>query len=36
MDVGKDIVNGGDSQGYRNYLRNSDPMPDRLTAIQVG
>ncbi|KAG0615590.1 hypothetical protein M758_5G053700 [Ceratodon purpureus] len=34
LDVRKDIVDGEDSQGFRSYLRNSDPMPDRLTAIQ--
>lgn len=37
MDVGKVGVSEGaadDSQDFRSYLRKSNPMPDRLTAIQ--
>ncbi|XP_024374900.1 senescence-associated protein AAF, chloroplastic isoform X2 [Physcomitrium patens] len=37
VDVGKVGVSEGaadDSQDFRSYLRKSNPMPDRLTAIQ--
>lgn len=39
LDVGKDNLEEGAGekrQWFRSYLRNNDPMMDRLEAIQVG